>query len=134
MAYSETSVYEYITGDELEAFAVQTYLSVDARYTEAVVMAKVSVAERIINEICRKSFTSPIPDGVVAATILIAERLMFNQMVKDGKAMEGSEKVKEFIDQVIEIALKNNKTTTSVGVDSIPMSGASRASQTSDYY
>lgn len=113
MAYTAKSTYEYITGDELEAFAIATYTTVDALFTEAAVMAQVSESERWINEYCKQSFTAAAaPDGVKTATLNMARYYMNIQMLENGHIDE----IPATLDEVIEIckiALKNNV----VGID-----------------
>ena len=85
MGYTEVSTYHYCTGDELESFAINTYATTDATYTEAAVMGQVSEAERWINEYCNQSFTAgAAPDGVKRATLHYARYLMNLQMLEDG--------------------------------------------------
>lgn len=91
------SAYEYITGDELEAFAINTYATTDATFTEAPVMAQVSQAERWVNEYCGQTFTGTIPDGVVFATLLMAKYLMDKQMVENKHIDEMPTKLNEII-------------------------------------
>lgn len=45
-------------------------------------MAKVSAAERWINEVCGQSFTT-VPDGVFDATLFMSEWLMNKQLLQD---------------------------------------------------
>ena len=80
MAYTEVSDYGYITGDELEAYHVLTYANVDARYTEAVVMAKVSQTERIIRSVTN---TTSSTDGIKSLVLEFSKYLMAVQIVED---------------------------------------------------
>ena len=80
MAYTELSDYEYITGDELEAYHIQTYVSVDARYTEAVVMAKVSQAERIVRSLTK---TTSSTDGIKSLVLEFSKYLWAMQIHED---------------------------------------------------
>ena len=68
----------------MELIAVATYVDVDTRYTEPVVMAHVSQAERWVNEFCGRTFTAgSAPDGVVFATLEMARYMMNRQMLED---------------------------------------------------
>lgn len=82
MAYTATSTYEYCTGDELEAFAIAVYLTVDPLFTEAAVMAQVTEAEKWVNEYCKQTFTAgAAPDGVSTAVLNLARYYMLLQML-----------------------------------------------------
>ena len=80
MAYTEVSDYGYVTGDELEAYHILTYVSVDARYTEAAVMAKVSQAERTIRSITN---TTSSTDGIKSLVLEFSKYLMAIQITED---------------------------------------------------
>ncbi|MFX1371337.1 MAG: hypothetical protein ACFFCE_05710 [Promethearchaeota archaeon] len=112
MAYTETSEYEYITGDQLEDYACKTYANLIPSYSEAQVVAKISMAERIINSIEGKSFSGTIPDRIITATTLLAERMMILQMIKDGHTIEIKKSVEEFMDYIIKTILKKNSNFT----------------------
>ena len=109
MVYTAKSTYEYCTGIELEGFAVATYLSVDALFTEVAVMEQVSEAERWINEHCKKSFASgaSTPDGVKTATLNLARHYMHVQMLENGHLDEMPATLEAVLD-VCKGALKNN--------------------------
>lgn len=120
MAYTETSTYGYITGDELEAYAVRDYDAVDARYTEAVVMAKVSQAERIIRSL---TDTSSSTDGIKSLVFELSKYLWEVQIYHDHPEAiknEPSEKtLKNFLNSLL------GKESYSP-IDSIPMQGIDR--------
>ena len=80
MAYTETSTYEYCTGDELEAYAVRDYGTIDARYTEAVVMAKVSQAEYLVRSATKVTTAT---DGTKALVLELAKYYMEVQIYSD---------------------------------------------------
>lgn len=80
MVYTETSTYGYITGDELEEYHIYTYDSVDARYTEAVVMAKVSHAERIVRGLTKVTTAT---DGTKSMVLELSRYLMDLQIRAD---------------------------------------------------
>lgn len=103
------STYQYVTGDELESFAINDYGTTDAIYTEAAVMGQVSEAERWVNEYCKQSFTAgAAPDGVETATLQMARYLMNVKMLGDGHIDELPMMLNEVI-TICKIALKNNK-------------------------
>jgi len=109
VVYSEVSTYQYCTGVELESFAVNTYATTDATYTELVVMGQVSEAERWINEYCRQSFTAlAAPDGVKRATLHYARYLMNLQMLEDGHLDELPVTLEDII-FICETALTSHK-------------------------
>jgi hypothetical protein len=78
------TAYAYTTIAAFEKFCLKDFSNVDALYVDASVEEVISAAERVINGYCHQSFTGTIPDGVVAATHLIAKRMMDNQMIIDG--------------------------------------------------
>lgn len=80
MVYTEVSVYGYITGDNLEAYTGIDYSANSAIYTEAVVMAKVTIAERMVNAYLGVSTGQTITDGVITSTIMITAHLMSMDM------------------------------------------------------
>jgi len=77
-------VYGYATVADLESFAVTDYSAVDASYTDAVIEANITQAERLVNVYCGQSFSGTIPDGVVYVTIDVSFKLMHNRMLFDG--------------------------------------------------
>lgn len=101
MVYTATSTYEYITGDDLEAYTARTYLSADARYTEVVVMAQVSMAERIVNDYQGQTFTPPVDDDIKSAVLMIAKRLMTILMIEDGYFEPDNIKFELFIERIL---------------------------------
>ena len=78
-----TSTYGYITVADLEAYASTDYSAVDADYTDAIIEAQITQAERIINVNTGTTFTGTIPDAIVMATLDVAMRLMYNRMIFD---------------------------------------------------
>ena len=77
MAYTALSVYQYCTGDELEAYTSVDYSAVSAtRYSETLVMAKVTLAERTVNAYLGVTTAQTITDGIKMATITIAAKLL----------------------------------------------------------
>jgi len=91
------SVYGYTTVAALELHAATDYGTVDATYTDGVVEAVISQAERYMNVIMGQSFTGTIPDAVVFVTLDVSYRMMFNRMIADGfLIMDGEEHQKRF--------------------------------------
>lgn len=75
-------------------------------------MAKVSQAERWVNEYCGQSFTGTIPDGVEFATLEMARYLMNKQMREDGYL----EKLPTSYSQILQLCktpLEKNKVSIS---------------------
>lgn len=108
MVYTAKSTYEYITGVELESFTGGVFLTMDALFTEVVVMGQVSEAERWINEYCKKSFTAgAAPDGVETATLNLARYYMHILMHENGHLKEMPATLQEVI-AICKTALKNN--------------------------
>ena len=106
------SAYGYITVAELEAFAVTDYGTVDASYTDAVVEANISQAERLVNIYVGQTFTGTIPDGVVYVVLDVSFKLMHNRMVEEG-IMDRQNPKKYFEDQLT----KENKEILDVYID-----------------
>jgi len=95
------SEYEYITVAELETYTGIDYSALLATFTNGVIEAQISNAERICNGIKRGSYTSTtVPDDVEAATYLMSQRLMRNLIIEFGYGNEGEEKV-QVIDEVV---------------------------------
>lgn len=109
------TAYNYTNVSGLEDYTGTDYSTIDSTYTDTVIEAKISNAERIVNAICRDDFSGTIPDGVKAATLQISANLMHNQMVMDGYAKN---KVKMY-DQSIEAILENSKASNNISVDSV---------------
>lgn len=109
MVYTATSTYQYITGIELEAFAITVYLTVDVLFTEVAVMEQVSEAERWVNEHCKQTFGIGVlaPDGVRTATLNLARYYMHVQMFENGHIDEMPTTLNEVI-EICKVALKNN--------------------------
>lgn len=78
------STYAYTTVADLEARTALDYEVLDSRYTDAVIDAVITQAERWVNEYCGQSFTAPISDGVVFATLEMAKYLMNKMQLEDG--------------------------------------------------
>lgn len=119
MVYTETSTYGYITGDELEAYAIRTYVSVDARYTEAVVMGKVSHAERIIRSLTK---TTASTDGIKSLVLELSKYLWEVQIFEDYPSEE-AEPTPVIFDKLFAL-LNPSESYSPAGA--IPMQGIGR--------
>jgi len=123
MAYTEVSVYAYITGDELEAYTGIDYSANNAIYTEAIVMAKVTIAERMVNAYLGVSTAQTKTDGIKVATIIVAAHLMATDMEVQATNSPVSDRYIINVKTLLGFWLNNDG---SVGIDAIPMSGADR--------
>ena len=113
------SEYGYITVANLEAYTGINYETTSATYTDAFVLAQISIAERVVNAIC---IVAPgVTDASFAATMILSERFMRNVMFIDGFAKQAEQSVKVFFDYLIDLILKGDKYTP-CGI--VPMSGA----------
>lgn len=117
------STYEYITVANLESFMAIDFENTDSGYTDSVVEARITMAERFINSVCHQSFSGTIPDAVVMATTIMAERLMLSLMKSDHPESFNEQPDKDFFDQLINLALEDEKYSP---VGSIPMQGLDR--------
>ena len=125
MAYTETSTYGYITGDQLEDFTSVDYSVVDATaFAEAKVMGKVSIAETMVHAFLGVSSAQTATDGIKTAVMLISARILNDSMIKFGYLTAENEEqpFNVYIDSIMEKWLTGD---TDLMVDSIPMSGAS---------
>ena len=124
-AYIEVSVYGYITGDELEAFTGVDYQTVDAtKFDEAAVMARVTIAERLIHGYLGVSTAQTITDGIKSATMVIAAKFMRLALLEFGLRSDQENTV-----DLLEMSTMTILRTFlgyDAGVDAIPMSGADR--------
>lgn len=78
------SIYEYQNIEGLEARSGIDYSVKLAKYTDTIIKAQISQAERLVNTKCNTSFTGTIPDAVVYVTTELAYRTMYNMMIWDG--------------------------------------------------
>lgn len=97
------SIYQYITVAELEAYTGMDYSAIDALFTNTVIEAQISNAERMVNGIKRQSFSVTPPDDVEAATYIMSQRLMNNMIIEYGYGFEGEIKVQIIDDVIIKI-------------------------------
>ena len=82
------SVFQYITVAQLEAYSGIDYSVLDATFTNTIIDTQISIAEYLVNDIKRQSYTSA-PGDVVAATYLLSKILMNNMMIEFGYGAEG---------------------------------------------
>ena len=94
------SEYEYITVADLEAYSAIDYSAKAAVFTNAVIEAQISYAERLANFEKKQSYTSA-PDEVVAATLEMAKTAMNNLIIEFGWGAEG-----ETISRVLDDEIK----------------------------
>ena len=106
-----TSEYEYITVTDLESYHGDIDYNTQFGFDDGVVEANISLAERQANKIKRKTYATA-PDDVVAATLLMAKRLMNNLIIEFGFGSE-----KDQIVQVIDDMVLNLLSGTSTKYD-----------------
>jgi len=123
MVYTEVSEYGYITGDELEAFTGLDYSAINATvFTEALVMGKVSIAERMINSYLGVTTAQTKTDGVITCTMVISAKILHTNLIGIGyytKEDYELELIRMSVPAILRMFLR-----TDVGVDAVPMSGA----------
>ena len=108
------STYGYITVANLESYTGIDYLVTSATYTDVFVEVQISMAERLVNQIC---VVAPgATDGSYFATMVLSERLMRNVMVGDGFAAEMPQSIVAFFDYLITIALKPDINRKDIGI------------------
>lgn len=123
MAYTELSEYQYVTGDTVEALSGLIYANIDAvAFSEAKIMAKVTIAEKIVNSYLGKDGAQTKTDGIEMATTIIAAKLIKYNLLELGYASD-AEIAHDLIDMSINQILRMF-LNVDVGVDAIPMSGA----------
>jgi hypothetical protein len=76
------SEYGIISVENLEAYMIVTFASVDARYTDGVVEAHISQAERIVASLLRKTPVATDP-GTKSLVMEISQFLMQTRMATD---------------------------------------------------
>lgn len=115
------SLYQYCTVAELEAYAGVDY-SLYSGYTDTVIEANISQAERLVNGYMGISFTGTIPDIIKYTALELARRTMFNLMIHDSIA--GYSEKKPFLplfDEYLKEGLNIIKTQKMGYAKSIPM-------------
>jgi len=103
------SEYQYITVADLESYHGDINYNDQFGLDDGVVEANISLAERNVNKIKRTSYTGTIPDDVVAATLLMAKRLMNNLIIEFGYGSEG-EQIVPIIDELVLNILSDTTT------------------------
>lgn len=105
------SEYQYITVADLEAYHGDLNYQVQFGLDDGVVEANISLAERNVNKIKRTSYAvaPATPDDVVAATLLMAKRLMNNLIIEFGYGSEGDQIV-PIIDELV-LGILSDTTT-----------------------
>ena len=120
-----TSEYSYATVAQLEAFTGIDYSVLHAtNFTDVKIEAKITMAERMVNAFLGVHGAVTITDGVIMATIIIAAKILHNNVVKLGlfdKEEDQTEMIDMSIPAILRLFLRPD-----VGVDAIPMSGADR--------
>jgi len=109
------SDYDYITVALLEAYTGINYETTSATYTDAFVLAQISIAERVVRSIAVDPPTTAT-DEIYAATMILSERFMRNVMIIDGFAEEIPQSIKAFLDDLVNLILAKQKGM----IDSIP--------------
>ena len=118
-----TSIYSYLTVTELEAYTGIDYEANNTTYTDLVVEAKITIAERMVNAYLGVSTGQTVTDGVKVATMIIAAHLMATDMEVQATNSPISDRYIINIKSLLGFWLDNDQ---SIGVDAIPMSGADR--------
>ena len=104
------SDYEYTDVAGLEALAGQDYSAINSKYTDSVIEAQISMAERICNEYKRQSHDGGVdtPDDVKSATLMIARRLMKNLLIEDNIFEDDQVVVEDYIGMITRKLLKDS--------------------------
>lgn len=110
------SDYGYITVALLEAYTGIDYETTFATYTDAYVLAQISIAERIVRSMAIDP-PAAATDEIYAATMILSERFMRNCMITDGFAEAMPQDIKSFLDKLVDLILKKQLGM----VDSIPI-------------
>ena len=120
-----TSEYGYATVANIEAFTGIDYSTKhDTKFTDILIEAKITIAEKMINSYLGVDGAQTINDGIEACTIIIAAKILNNSLIEigiHGKEEHTLEIIDMSISSILRMFLK-----TDVGVDAIPMSGADR--------
>jgi hypothetical protein len=114
------SDYEYIAIADLEAYMVLTLDSVDARYTDTVVEAKISHAERVVRSL---TDTTTSTDGIKSLVLEYAKYLMEVQIWIDHPETMKEAPTPDLFNQMLSLLQSREQYNP---VDSIPMQGVDR--------
>ena len=119
------STYEYCTVANVEAFTAIDYSALHAtKFTDALIEAKITIAERMINAYLGSNGAVSKTDGVITCAIIISAKILHAAIIELG--FHGSvEHQRELIDISVPAILRMF-LSTDVGVDVIPMSGVDR--------
>ena len=115
-----TSLYEYITVAELEAYHVVTYDAVDALYTDVAVEAKITQAEMFIRGITDVTTKT---DGTKALVMEYSKYLMNLQFLEDHPETLREKPTLEVFNQMLALLYPREVYSP---VDSIPCQGIDR--------
>lgn len=100
MAYSATSEYGYITGDDLELAMTKTLTAGTYSYSEEQVCGQITLAERLINGVIGTSYSGTIPNNIISAATVISQMFMENTLIDDGKLQKDKHDIKVMPDLV----------------------------------
>lgn len=118
-----TSEYSYATVANIEAFTGIDYSTKHAtKFTDVLIEAKITIAEKMINSYLGKDGALTITDGIEACTIIIAAKILHNSLIEIGihdKEEHSLEIIEMSIGSILRMFLGYD-----AGVDAIPMSGA----------
>ena len=120
------STYGYATQANIEDLTGIDYSAVDAtRLTDARVIAKITLAEQIVNSFLGETVDHTTTDGITVCTTFIAAKLLHNNLVNLGYTdLEQADL--DYLKMSITEILNTFLFETEDGfVDSIPMTGAS---------
>jgi hypothetical protein len=92
-----TSAYQYISVADLENYTGHDFSALKNGYSDTVIEAWISLAERMINGLINTSYMGTIPDAIKSATLLLTSRIARNRLMDDGFLEEDykEKKVKE---------------------------------------
>ncbi|GAG31106.1 unnamed protein product [marine sediment metagenome] len=119
------SVYQYAALADVEAFTGIDYSAINStKFTAALVDAKITLAERMVNGYMGVTVDQTTTDGIKMATIIIAAKILHNNLIElgfHGKDEHNLEIIDMSIPSILRLFLSYD-----AGVDAIPMSGADR--------
>ena len=120
-----TTTYDYITLANLESLTGYDYSSIDAtKFHDDKVNAMIGVAERMVNGYLGVSAAQTVTDGLYSAVILISAKILGQNLIEYGYALEGAvaeEVLSWSMREILSMFLDSDQT---ISVDSVPMSGA----------
>ena len=101
------SDYGIITVANLESYMAIDFGNTDAKYTDAVVEARISQAERFV-AVKLRTTSLTTSDGVKSAVYILSERLMRNLLVEDGYCDPELKELTRFYDRLIDKFLEDD--------------------------